>query len=125
MLENKEKTVLNYINSNCQNGKFIVLTCEEILTVFPASLTVDCTAIKTVINNLFKKGFIRLKYDDGSTFCVSSTEQGLNYKEEKVSQNNTAVIKNNAVVGWCVFASFIGGFVGAVVSIFLSVLFGA
>ncbi|MBO5851662.1 MAG: hypothetical protein J6R29_04975 [Clostridia bacterium] len=124
MLDNKEKIVLNYINSNSNSGKYVVLTSEEILRVFPHFLNASEAMVKTVINNLFLKGFIRLKYDDGSTFCVSSTEQGLNYKEENTFENSPIIFSVKAIVGWCVFSSFIGAFVGVVIALFLSKILG-
>lgn len=125
MLEKYEKIVLNYINSNCKSGNFIVVTIDEIFSFLGVQSTVDKVQIKTAVANLFSSGFIRLKYDDGETFCVSTTEKGLNYKEQTFANDVQVVVKRNSLVGWCVFASFVGGFVGAAIAIFLSIIWRA
>lgn len=121
MLENNAKIILNYINSNCLNGKFVVLTIEEILSAFPMHLNVQKETVKNAIASLFQSGFIRLKYDDGFSFCVSSTEKGLNYKDEFIKES-TPTFNKLELLGWCVFCSFLGAFLGAVIAVFLSAI---
>lgn len=124
MLNDNEKSVLNFINLNCKNESYAVFTCEDILTSFPAFLSADSNSVKNAINNLFLKGYIRLKYNDGTTFCVSTTEQGLNYKEENAVDKQPSLLSLKAIVGWCVFSSFLGGFVGAITALFISRILG-
>ena len=125
MLDNNAIAILNYINSKCVNENFVVLTNSEIVLATSNASNINESEVKDVISSLFSKGYIRLKYDDGTTFCVSSTQKGLNYKAENENEKNVENFNYNALVGWCFFASFIGGFASVLIALILSKFLGA
>lgn len=125
MLDNNAVVILNYINSKCVNENFVVLTNSEIVLATSNASNVKENEVKDVISSLFSKGYIRLKYDDGTTFCVSSTQKGLNYKPENESEKIVETFNYYALIGWCFFASFIGSFSSVLIALILSKFLGA
>lgn len=124
MLDNVSKIVLNYIKSNAQNGKYLVVTLEDILSCFSPNLTIQKQDIKSAINTLFFYDFIKVKYDDGSTFCVLPTERGLNYKSEILPKKFEQNFSIKSVVGWSILASFLGAIVGVIFALFFLITAG-
>ena len=122
MLDENLKHLLSYVNKNVGNN-FAIITADEILPCFSSDKGVLKEDLFNMFNLLSTKGFIRLKYNDGNSFCCMISEKGADYLEENKNPIIIPIEKPNySIVGWCVFASFLGAFIGGGVSIVLSFL---
>ena len=119
MLDENLKHLLSYVNKNA-GDRFAILTADEILPYFPQDKILLKEDLFNMFNLLSTKGFIRLKYNDGNSFCCVISEKGVDYLEENKNPIIVPIEKPNySIVGWCVFASFIGGGVSIVLSFLL------
>ncbi len=122
MLNENLKHLLSYVNKNA-GDKFAIVMAEDILLDFPKEFNVKKEDLFDMFRILNSKGLIRLKYNDGSSFCCLMSEKGIEYLEEsKIPIPEPTQKPSFSILGWCVFASFIGGFIGGAVSIVLNFL---
>ena len=118
MCDKKLKKLLEFI---CKNAgeKFAILTAED--TLKETELNLSQEELFNDFNLLSSKGFIRLKYNDGKSFCCVITDRGkdlieqlnLPVQEETKNQENTPY-----------FLIFISAFLGGVLGGLISVIIG-
>lgn len=77
MLDEKEKSVLNYINSNSVSGTYALFNVEDVKNSLDIS-AVDAEILKAFYA-LERLEYVKIKYDDGARLCVMSTARGRNY----------------------------------------------
>lgn len=122
MLDENLKHLLGYINKTASD-RFAIITADEIIPTFPQEYSIKKEDLFDMFRTLNTKGLIRLKYNDGNSFCCLIADKGVEYLEEITTPAlNQTEKPNYSVLGWCVFASFIGGFLGGAVSVVLSFL---
>lgn len=141
MLDEKEKTVLNFLNANSVSGTYALIEVEAIKNSLEPPM--EAAEILKAFYALERLEYIKIKYDDGVRLCVMSTARGRNYlsgvelaesalnlaksdfnsaKENllKTAEKAETEIRLNDFAkknfGFTVAFSFIGGFSGAVLA---------
>ena len=77
MLDEKEKTVLNFLNANSVSGTYALIEVEAIKNSLETPM--EAAEILKAFYALERLEYIKIKYDDGVRLCVMSTARGRNY----------------------------------------------
>ncbi len=77
MLDEKEKTVLNFLNANSVSGTYALIEVEAIKNSLETPM--EAAEILKAFYALERLEYIKIKYDDGMRLCVMSTARGRNY----------------------------------------------
>lgn len=77
MLDEKEKTVLNFVNANSVSGTYALFEVEAIKNSLDTPI--EAVEILKAFYALERLEYIKIKYDDGARLCVMSTARGRNY----------------------------------------------
>lgn len=110
--------ILAKINSDAQKGRYIILSEEEISEA--VGLRADGETVQKACKELYKDGYIDLKYSGGGMFCVAplkDIEEPLPEPEIKEAESEITVKKTGAT--WVFFASLIGGALGSIIASFI------
>ena len=99
--------------------KFAILTAEE--TLKETDLTLSQEELFNGFNTLNSKGFIRLKYNDGNSFCCVLTDRGKDVIE-RLELPVQEEFKNQESMPY--FLIFISAFLGGVLGGLIIVLIG-
>lgn len=77
MLDEKEKSVLNYVNSNSVSGTYALFSVEDVKKSLDFSI--ENAEVLKAFYALERLEYVKIKYDDGVRLCVMSTARGRNY----------------------------------------------
>ena len=124
MVDEKIENLLKFIKENAEDS-YAIFTADDILHHLASKVDIK----KEELFNLFKcmqtKGFIRLKYNDGISFCCMLSDRGNDYIERVIDSKNQRVKECENVKPFLVFVySFLGGVVGCFLFLFLSKIWG-
>ena len=126
MIDKRKQFIISYLNSFTDNG-YVVVSLSEICTEILKNTNENTDKIAEDLRELAHHGYIKLKYDDGENFCVTSTEKGRSFIDVD-EENEKTFIKlysgYKSVVGWVIFSAFIGAFTGSVITTFILKIFG-
>ena len=116
------KAVLSKINSLAPKGRYIILSEEEISDALEEQT--DGESISKACKELYKEGYIDLKYSGGGMFCVAPLKdiepEPVEPEIIKESESPT-VVKTGTAAAF--FAALIGGAAGSLIaSLILSVI---
>ena len=88
MLDKTTLTVLNTLNEQNSENKYVVLPKETIISGFKKKKQPDEDTLKGIINYLDEREYIKLKYADDGKYCLTVLPKGRlineNKKEEKL-----------------------------------------
>lgn len=79
MLDKHTQKVLSYINSQCKDGSYKVITAEDLISLFNKKYKPAPNDIALFIENLKHKKLIVVKYKDDSSYLVTATNSGKNF----------------------------------------------
>ena len=118
MLDESQIFLLNLIISKSSDG-YAVLDKDDLIISFPKTYLLTEESLNDAFSILANSGFIKIKYNDGKTFCAIATEKGIDYSEFTNKQ-----VKQSKISKKSVFAVlFLGGFLGALLgSVFASII---
>lgn len=77
MLNEKEKSVLNFVNANSDSGSYALIELDDVKNSMDGN--VKNADILKAFYALERLEYIKIKYDDGVRLCVISTARGRNY----------------------------------------------
>ncbi len=120
MLDKLTQFILNKINAE-SDGSFVVLDCNDFISVMPSRMSADENAFLNSIRFLYSRGYIDVKYSDDNTFCLCSMPKGRQVTD--IEKND---LQNSSFRRGVFLIAFLGGFSGAIlgglISIILSLL---
>lgn len=84
MPDKNAQKILSYINSECKDGVFKVITNEDLVSVFDKKHRPTENEISKSIEELKRKKLITVKYKDDSFYLITGTENSkiFSFKEE-------------------------------------------
>ena len=113
------KNLLEFV---CEKAgeKFAILTAEDMIN--ERGLNLSQEELFNSFNALNSKGFIRLKYNDGKSFCCAVTDRGKDLIEQLNLPLQEEVKKQETTPYFLIFLSaFLGGVFGGVILLFAMV----
>lgn len=117
MLDEKEKTILSYIVSECGDS-YKVIEIDDFEDFFKSKLNKKKLNLHNVLNNLQNKNFITIKYFDDNKYCLSPTQASkILFEQEYQEKTKLKKIKLEIIVllFFVLFFAFIGSFLGTIV----------
>lgn len=118
MIDKRSQYLLTYIN-RVANDRYVVISLNEFCNDIMKNTNYSTDNLNDSIRELSSLGYIRLKYDDGENFCVSSTEKGRSFIDVDEENQKTYVklfSRYKSVVGLVICSAFFGAFAGSVIS---------
>ena len=118
------RNILAKINSAAQKGRYIILSEEEISECLDNDA--DGETIQKACKELYREGYIDLKYSGGGMFCVAPLKDYIEpvpveVIKEKDDERKAVVVKTGTVTAF--FAALLGGALGSVIaSLIMSVI---
>jgi hypothetical protein len=122
MLDKTTSIVLSAINDQCDDNTYVILKNTDIKNKLPKKHKADDDALKETVNYLAKREFIKLKYSEEGTYCLTMLPKGRLFNEDKKEQrfkqrqenkrNRNFLLKISVV-------SAISAFLGALVAVYL------
>lgn len=117
MIDNNSKNVLEYLVSECEEGKFKIIEIADIQTFLPQEKLTELQ-IKKIILRLEEMNLITIKYKSDEIFCLTILPYAKQiFEKEYIEKNNIIKFKKLAIkiiILVCIFA-FLGSFLGTIV----------
>ena len=118
MIDKRSQYLLTYIN-RVANDRYVVISLNEFCNDIMKNTNYSTDNLNDSIRELSSLGYIRLKYDDGENFCISSTEKGRSFIDVDEENEKTYVklfSRYKSVVGLVICSAFLGAFAGSVIT---------
>jgi hypothetical protein len=122
MLDKTTAIVLNTINDQCKDNSYIVLKNEDITPGIPRKKRLDDEGVKETIDYLAEREYIKLKYSDEATYCLTILPKGRLYNEDRKEQKFRLKQENKRNNGFLIKIAFISAvfaFLGAMFANYL------
>lgn len=117
MLDINSKKVLEYLVSECEEGKFKNIEFEDIQTFLPQEKLSD-VQIKKILLHLEEMSLVTIKFKSDDVFCLTVLPYAkMLFEKEYTEKTNQIKFRKFAikmVVLVCIFA-FLGSFLGIIV----------
>lgn len=117
MLDINSKNVLEYLVSECEEGKFKNIEFEDIQTFLPQE-KFNIQQIKKILLHLEELSLITIKFKSDDLFCLTILPYAKVFFEkeysEKINQLKFRKFAIKIVVMVCIFA-FLGAFLGIMI----------
>ena len=76
MTDDIDILLLKVLGKVCCDGRYRVLSNEELIAAFPGQLAPDGERVEKSIRRLAECGYISLRFDGGGEYCLSVTPAG-------------------------------------------------
>lgn len=122
MLDKVTSNVLNAINENCKDNSYVIIKSSDINMYLSQKKQLDNESIKETVDYLAEREYIKLKYSDEETYCLTMLPKGRLFSEDRKEQkrrlkkenkrNNIFLLKISLVSG--IFA-FLGALLANII----------
>lgn len=109
MLDGKTAKIFELLNEITADGRYKVITAEEIVTMLPNDSKLSVDAVRESVKLLSEKEFIKIKYEDDYEFCLCALPKGRLFCETK----NDEEVEDFLCKKSYFLASFCGAFSGS------------
>ena len=118
MLDYRTLSLLDNINSNCQNGGYKVFLIKDLISAMPTAFGTDEQALLESLETLKNHQYISIKYQDDSEVCLAPLIKGRVESENRIDQE-IEKIKCQKQYFWAGFlgASAGGGIIAVIVAL--------
>lgn len=127
MIDTKSKLILSILARECGNGNYHIVEVSDIILSLPRRFRMDSEAVKHILTYLERQDIISIKYDDGGTYCIAVLPYGFEILETEkpthAKQNQDKKKINVLNIFFIFIFSFLGAFLGIIVSFYLIKLF--
>lgn len=127
MIDTKSKLILSILAKECGNGNYRIIEVSDIILSLPRRFRMDSEAVKHILTYLERQDIISIKYDDGGTYCIAVLPYGFEILESDKSKFPKIKQERRRINFWYIFlvfiASFLGAFLGIIISFYLIKLF--
>ena len=110
MQNQKQKILLSFLKKECGLNKFSIVEKKDILSIFEKRYYIDETELENLIISLERQGYIKIKYDDDSVYCLSVLKEF--EIEEKKERKDFSYLSFLLIF----VSSFLGGLLGSILS---------
>ena len=90
----KEKIVMEYIFKKCKNKESVLMTCEELINLFPEKIDVGKVEIDEIIENLVLDHYITMILSDKKgkpIYCVSLDKKGESWERDNENRRKDTI----------------------------------
>ncbi len=119
MLDERAIALLDIINLECNNGGYKVFFIKDLLSSFPARLSVEEDQLLECIDVLALHQYISVKYQDQNEICLNSLVKGRLESENRLDAQIEKIEENKKHF----LFSFLGAFVGGMCAFLLALIF--
>ena len=121
MLDKHTQKILSYINTECENGSYKVITDEDLMSVFNKKYKPTANNIAEFIEELKRKKLITVKYKDDSSYLITSTPSGKSFSFSE--ESSEIKLKANHLI-FLISAFLASGFLGGLAAGVIFKFFG-
>lgn len=121
MIDKHAQKILSYINSQCEEGSYKVITNDDLISVFNKKYKPTQQEIAEFIEDLKQKKFIVVKYKDETSFLLTSTNSG---KTFSFSEEPGEFKLKGKYIALLISLSFTAGFLGSLLAGLILRFFG-
>lgn len=125
MLDKRCFALLEYVNSECLNAGYKVFSLEQIIENLPVKLGVDKDILKESFNVLSQREYVSVKYIDDEEVCVSPLTEGRLVFERRIEDKMAKARAEKRCFFFGAMGGFIGGSLGSLAWVIISLLTGA
>ncbi len=112
MLDKRTGALMNALNALCENGAYKILSVEDILAKLPARLGAGERDVREGLEELRRREYIRVKYEDDAEFCLCTLPKGrLFYESREEERESSAKARRR-----CFLSGFLGGAAGSLLA---------
>jgi hypothetical protein len=126
MLDKKTSNVLGAVNEQCKDNNYVVIKNEDITPHLTKKNKLSNDAIKETISYLAEREYIKLKYADEGTYCLTILPKGRLFDEEQKEKHYFAreeQIRNLKFLLKIMVVSAVFSFIGAALGVIISTYF--
>ncbi len=124
MLDKLTSATLDFLSKECEDGSYKILKTDYIISSLPSSIKASEEGVADCINHLEDREYLKLKYSEDNTFCLSVLPKGRKHTEVAKEQK-TILKKNNRYLKLTVIFAGIASFVGAMLAgVILRIIWG-
>jgi hypothetical protein len=116
MLDKKTANVLGAVNEQCKDNNYVIIKNEDITPHLSKKNKLDHDAIKETISYLAEREYIKLKYAEEGTYCLTMLPKGRLFDEEQKEKRyylREEHIRNLKFMFKVAFVSALFSFLGA------------
>ena len=122
MLDKKTANVLSAVNEQCKDNNYVVIKNEDITPQLHKKNKLTNEAIKEAVSYLAEREYIKLKYAEEGTYCLTILPKGRLFDEEQKEKRyyvREEQIRNLKFMFKIAFISAIFSFIGAAAGVIL------
>lgn len=107
MKNEKEKLLISILSKECQIGQFSVIEKKDIIFSLSKFFYVEEEELDELIACLERQGYLKIKYEDETVYCLCVTKKELPQQKREVSPS----FKKFFI--FCLLGAFLGGLIGS------------
>jgi len=126
MLDKATANVLSIVNEQCKDNNYIVMKDADITPKLNKKVKLTSEGIKDAIQYLAEREYIKLKYAEEGTFCLSILPKGRLFEENEKEERyhlSEEKIRNVKFLLRVIFLSGLCAFVGAMAGVIVMIRF--
>ncbi len=111
MLSKKEKSVMNYIYSKCENQESVLISPQDIATACMDKYDLTNVEIDQILNGLVLDNYIDVINSDKKgklVYCITLKQKGVSYKRDNEQRKKTAVMLITRTVLLAILSFIVG-----------------
>ncbi len=121
MLDTKSMLILKILAKQSAGGSYKIFESADLISSLPTRYRTDSDGIRHILTHLEHLDMISIKYDDDDVYCLSVLPYGLEVLENtKLKPGRSEKTPKNSLPALVFILSFIGAFLGALISYFLT-----
>lgn len=127
IMNKKALAVLAAINNTSKDGEAVIIEKDELICAIPHNLRSEEGEINDILKDLTLTGLIKLKYQDGDTYCVTPLPKGKliveSEKDEDLDTSITVKIDYKRIAKIAFLFSFLGSLLAGLIIFIFDLIF--
>lgn len=118
MLDERSKTILDFLVKECNEGSYRVVEVSDLLDALPARFKPDTGTVSLCMDYLEKGNYISIKYKDAKMYCVTPLPfaRQILENESNEKQKSKKLFKIGTFLYFLVFVcAFLGTFLAILI----------
>ena len=118
MLDERSKSILNYLVKECSEGSYRVIDTNELINCMPKKFKPDDGTVALCMDYLEKGNYINIKYKDAKMYCLTPLPfaRQILENESNEKEKTKKMYKIGSLLYVLVFAcAFLGSFLAIIV----------
>lgn len=118
MLDNRSKSVLNFLVKECSEGSYKIIDVDDILSSLPNNFNLDREVVFQIVKYLENNEYVSVKYSDDEQFCLCPLPFGRQFIENDENQSKSKEPINSIgkrIYFYVFFCALLGSFLGTLI----------